>query len=143
MSDQNLETPNDDTTPPAESVNPPADPGNSPPSEWTAPLDPQEEQEVKDQLEANAAETAAANEEASEAGRAQADFEVVDGAVVPVEKAATYQESLEARGTEVYGLPDKSVEFVEPAPVEYRTDEQVAKDDEPTEEATADGGSSV
>jgi hypothetical protein len=99
--------------------NPQPDPGNSPPENWTEELTLEEQVDANANLEARAEEKAA-EVEASEAGRAQADFEVVDGVVVPV---------------------DKSVQFSEPAPVEYRLDEDVAKDAAPIEEATPDDGS--
>ena len=61
-------------------VVPQPDPGNSPPENWTEPLSEAEQQEVKDRLAEEAA--------ASEAGRAEADFEVLEsGDVVQVDKA--------------------------------------------------------
>jgi hypothetical protein len=100
--------------------NPQPDPGNSPPENWTEELTLEEQVDANANLEARAEEKAS-EVAASEAGRDQADFEVVDGVVVPV---------------------NKSVEFIEPAPVEYRRDEDVAKDAAPIEEATPDDGSS-
>lgn len=107
-------------------ANVPADPGNSAPEAWSEPLTAEEQEEVQAVLSEHAAD-----QEASEQGRAQADFEVVDGNVVPVNKATTSNSD------------EATVE--EPTPVEYRSDEQVAQDAEPVEqtpEVDGDGSSS-
>lgn len=113
-------------------ANVPADPGNSAPEAWSEPLTPEEQEEAQSALSEHAAD-----KDASEQGRAQADYEVVDGNVVPIDKATTSSSTGRDEAT------------VEPAQVEYRTDEQVAQDAEPVEQAvdqpaevTEDDGSS-
>jgi len=113
--------------------NPQPDPGNSPPENWTEELTLEEQVAAVDAL-ATHVEERAAEAEASEAGRAAADFEVVDGRVVPVDKSedTTTSSSL--------GRGEATVNFVEPSEVQEPTPaENVVP---PVEEATADDGSS-
>lgn len=103
-------------------ANVPADPGNSAPEAWSEPLSPEEQQEANDRLGQHAAERE--NAKNPEEGRAQADYEVVDGQVLPIDKSSRTTSS-------PVGRDEASVE---PAQVEYRNDEDVARDAEPVEQ---------
>lgn len=96
---------------------PQPDPGNSPPENWTEPMSDAEQAEAKARLKEEAMA------QATESG---ADFVVVDGKPVPVEKSTETTSSV--------GRGEVAVEFKEPTEPVQPVDTEVENADETLQE---------